>query len=58
MTSHPFSNGLTELIPEIVSLKPGQNHPLMNRQGYCKQLQQLSANAQRTLQELKMKSGN
>lgn len=55
MTAHPFSNGMTELIPVIVSLKPGQNHPLVNRQGYCKQLQKLSANAEQTLHELRGK---
>ena len=45
MTAHPFSTGLTELIPQIVSLKPGDKHPLIDRQAFLKQLEALSANA-------------
>lgn len=57
MTAHPFSNGLTEIIPEIVGLKPGQPHPLVNRRLYCEQLEKLAANARKTLAEMKKKQG-
>lgn len=56
MTAHPFSTGLTELIPQIVSLKPGDKHPLINRQAFLKQLEALSANARETLERTSRRS--
>ena len=55
MTAHPFSNGLTEKIPEIVGLKPGRRHPLVNRRRYCEQLDKLADNARQTLEKLNKK---
>lgn len=56
MTAHPFSTGLTELIPQIVSLKPGDKHPLIDRQAFLKQLEALSANARETLERTSRRS--
>lgn len=47
MTAHPFSIGLTEMIPEIVAHKPGTAHPLADREAYLGRLKAMADNARR-----------
>lgn len=56
MTAHPFSNGLTELIPKIISLRSDQKHPLVDVRGYRDQLNRLKSNAQKTLEKFAKKA--
>lgn len=56
MTAHPFSNGLTERIGEIVALRPGDKHPLVDAEGYRRRLDGLTENARKTLAAMKSKS--
>ncbi len=45
LTAHPFSNGMTEMIPEIKAHVSGGPHPLANRQAFCERLAKLSKGA-------------
>ena len=49
LTTHPFSNGLTEAKDRIPARKPGEAHPLVDPQGFLKQLAQLRAGAEARL---------
>lgn len=54
LTAHPFSTGLTELIPALRSLKAADPHPLINRQKYLARLQGMIDGASARL-ELELK---
>jgi metallo-beta-lactamase class B len=45
LTTHPFSNGLTEAARKIPARKPGEPHPLVDPQGFAQQLKALRAGA-------------
>jgi metallo-beta-lactamase class B len=45
LTTHPFSNGLTEAKDLLKTRKPGDAHPLVDPQGFRAQLAQLRAGA-------------
>ncbi|CAN1498003.1 metallo-hydrolase-like_MBL-fold domain containing protein [Rhabdaerophilaceae bacterium] len=49
LTTHPFSNGLTEAKDLIKSRKPGDPHPLVDRAGFRLQLDALQAGAEKRL---------
>jgi metallo-beta-lactamase class B len=49
LTTHPFSNGLTEAKDRLKSRKPGEPHPLVDPQGFRQQLDALQAGAERRL---------
>lgn len=49
LTAHPFSSGLSELIPTIRALKPSGPHPLVNRDAYLARLKKLNENAEARL---------
>ena len=46
LTAHPFSTGLTELIPAVRSWKPGSAHPLVSRPDYLARLDRLIRRAE------------
>jgi metallo-beta-lactamase class B len=50
LTTHPFSNGLTEAKELLKSRKPGEPHPLVDVAGFRKQLDQLQAGAEKRLE--------
>jgi metallo-beta-lactamase class B len=56
LTTHPFSNGLTEAKDLLKTRKPGEPHPLIDPQGFRSQLKSLRAGAVERL-ELEKKSG-
>ena len=45
LTAHPFSIGMTEMIPKIKAHIPGAPHPLANRQQFCERLALLAQGA-------------
>jgi metallo-beta-lactamase class B len=49
LTTHPFSNGLTEAKELLKARKPGEPHPLVDPQGFRQQLDALQANAEKRL---------
>ena len=49
LTTHPFSNGLTEASALLHSRKPGDPHPLVDPQGFRRQLDGLQAGAEKRL---------
>ena len=49
LTTHPFSNGLTEAKDRIPGRKPGDPHPLVDPQGFLKQLEALRLGAEELL---------
>jgi metallo-beta-lactamase class B len=49
LTTHPFSNGLTEARELLKTRKPGDRHPLVDPQGFRTQLDALQAAAERRL---------
>lgn len=49
LTAHPFTTGLTELIPAIRALRPGEKHPLVDRAGYLARLERLIRGAEAAL---------
>lgn len=53
LTAHPFSTGLTEKIPAIVSAKPEAPHPLVDRRDYLERLERLAAGAREALRAMK-----
>lgn len=57
LTAHPFSTGLTEMIPSLQSLKPSDPHPLINRQAYLARLQGMIDGASARLQLELQKAG-
>ena len=49
LTTHPFSNGLTETKELLKARKPGEAHPLVEPQGFRQQLDALQAGAEKRL---------
>ena len=49
LTTHPFSNGLTEAKDRIPGRKPGDPHPLVDPEGFLKQLEELRLSAEERL---------
>jgi metallo-beta-lactamase class B len=45
LTTHPFSNGLTEAARALATRKPGDPHPLVDPDGFMQQLKSLRAGA-------------
>ena len=45
LTAHPFSIGLTEMIPEILAHRPGGSHPLADRKAFLARLDVLKKRA-------------
>lgn len=56
MTAHPFSTGLTEMIPAIKALKPADRHPLVDRAVYLERLDKLIAGAESLKRTMTAKS--
>lgn len=56
LTTHPFSNGLTEAKERIPSRKPGEPHPLVDPDGFLQQLGGLRQGAEERL-EVERKAG-
>jgi metallo-beta-lactamase class B len=50
LTTHPFSNGLTEAKEQLKTRKPGDAHPLVDPQGFRAQLAHLRAGAVQRLE--------
>ena len=49
LTTHPFSNGLTEAKDRIPGRRPGDPHPLVDPDGFLKQLEELRLGAEERL---------
>jgi metallo-beta-lactamase class B len=49
LTTHPFSKGLTEAKARIPGRKPGDPHPLVDPDGFLKQLEDLRRGAEERL---------
>lgn len=49
LTTHPFSNGLTEAARRIPDRKPGEPHPLVDPEGFAAQLATLQRGAEERL---------
>lgn len=49
LTTHPFSNGLTEAKEGLKTRKPDETHPLVDPQGFRQQLDALQAGAEKRL---------
>jgi metallo-beta-lactamase class B len=49
LTTHPFSNGLTEAKALLKARKPNEPHPLVDPRGFRQQLDALQANAEKRL---------
>lgn len=49
LTTHPFFTGLPEAKDRLASRKPGEPHPLVDTEGFRRQLQALSDSAQQRL---------
>lgn len=47
LTAHPFSTGLTELIPAVKARRHGAPHPLVGRAEYASRLERLIAEVER-----------
>lgn len=56
LTTHPFSNGLTEAAARLKGRRPGEPHPLVDPAGFRAQLVQLRAGAVERL-EVERKAG-
>ncbi|MDE5444878.1 MBL fold metallo-hydrolase [Bradyrhizobium sp. CSA207] len=50
LTTHPFSNGLTEARDRLATRKPGEINPLVDPDGLLKQLASLRASAEQRLE--------
>lgn len=57
LTTHPFSNGLTEARDVIAARKPGAPHPLVDPEGFRRQLDALQAGAEKRLVVERNKAG-
>lgn len=57
LTTHPFSTGLTEASRKLADHKPGEAHPLVDQQGFLKQLSDLRARAEKRLGVEREKAG-
>ena len=55
LTTHPFSNGLTEAKELLKARKPGEPHPLVDPQGFRQQLDELQVGAEKRLVEERAK---
>lgn len=49
LTTHPFSNGLTEARDRLKTRKPGDPHPMVDPTGFREQLDELQARAEKRL---------
>ena len=49
LTTHPFITGLTEARVLLKTRKPGEPHPLVDRPGFLRQLDELQDNAEKRL---------
>jgi metallo-beta-lactamase class B len=49
LTTHPFSNGLTEAAAKLKTRKPGDAHPLVDPAGFLAQLETLRKGAEERL---------
>ena len=58
LTTHAFSNGLTEAKELLKGRKPGDAHPLVDPQGFGAQLDALQAGAERRLVAERAKKAN
>jgi metallo-beta-lactamase class B len=58
LTTHAFSNGLTEAKDMLKSRPPGAPHPLVDPQGFRAQLDALQAGAERRLETERAKKAN
>ncbi|MCW5660265.1 MAG: MBL fold metallo-hydrolase [Burkholderiaceae bacterium] len=58
LTTHPFSNGLTETKELLKTRKPGEPHPLVDPQGFRQQLDALQAGAEKHLVTERSKKTN
>lgn len=58
LTTHPFSNGLTESKALLKIRKPGDEHPLVDPKGFQKQLDALQAGAEQRLSIERAKKPN
>lgn len=47
LTAHPFTTGLTGLIPAVKAWRPGTSHPLVGRAEYAVRLERLITEAER-----------
>jgi metallo-beta-lactamase class B len=56
LTTHPFSNGLTEARDRLAARKPGEPNPLVDPEGLLKQLASLRSSAEQRL-EIERKAG-
>jgi metallo-beta-lactamase class B len=56
LTTHPFSNGLTEIRARLAARKPDEPNPLVDQQGILEQLAALRSNAEERL-EVERKAG-
>jgi len=56
LTTHPFSNSLTEIREKVVTLKASEPHPLVDPQGLLAQLASLRRGAEERL-EIERKAG-
>ena len=56
LTTHPFSNGLTELREKVISRKPGEPNPLVDPQGLLEQLAYLRKGSEERL-DVERKAG-
>lgn len=57
LTAHPFSTGLTEMIPTIRALKSSDPHPLVNRTAYLERLKRIREGAAERLKVELAKAG-
>jgi len=58
LTTHPFSSGLTEASALLGSRKPGDPHPLVDPQGFRRQLDSLQAAAEKRLAAERARKSN
>ncbi len=56
LTTHPFSNGLTETRERLAARRPGEPNPLIDTEGFLKQLASLRSGAEERL-EIERKAG-
>jgi metallo-beta-lactamase class B len=56
LTTHPFSNGLTEIREKVIARKPGEPDPLVDPLGLLEQLADLRRGAEERL-EVERKAG-
>lgn len=58
LTTHPFSTGLTEAKDLLRGRKPGEAHPLVDLEGFRRQLDELQAGAEKRLVVERQKKAN